>query len=45
MRVFKVVTAVWLSAVFLRDEAASLCNRFPTFGTNILLCLQESGIP
>jgi hypothetical protein len=36
MRVVKVVSAVWLSAVYLRDEAASLCNRFPTFRRNIL---------
>ena len=31
MRVVKVVSAVWLSAVYLRDEVASLCNRLPTF--------------
>ena len=45
MRVVKVVSAVRLSAVYLRDETASLCNRFPTFRRNILLYLQESRIP
>ena len=36
MRVFKVVSAVWLSAVYLQYEAASLCNWFPTFRRNVL---------
>jgi hypothetical protein len=45
MRVVKVVTAVWLGAVLLRDTAVSICNRFPTFRKNILSLVQDSRQP